>query len=105
MKKLLEIRLYTFENITILVKLDRRTKKLSFVEWNKDVEQYLDKDWLFAGRELSYMNSWIGILHAMENVIKDCTKVMESWDKDELEKTIKLFSRTDGADSESESNG
>lgn len=91
-KNLLEVREYKFEGVTLWVRLDRRAKTLSFVEWNKDFDDYKEKDWIFANRGLEYMNGWLNILEAMKYVINDCKKVMESWDDEETEDLIKLLS-------------
>lgn len=94
-KNLLEFKEYKFEGVTLSVKLDRRAKKLSFVEWNAELSDYVTKNWQFVGRELSYMNGWLNILEAMKYVINDCKKVMESWDDEETEDLIKLLSQLD----------
>lgn len=90
-KNLLEVREYKFEQVTIWVRLDRRAKTLSFVEWNDEAKDYLDKDWLFAGRKLGYMNGWVHILQAMQYVINDCKPAMESWDEEETDQLIRIL--------------
>lgn len=98
MKNLLEIREYKFEGCTILIKLDRQTKKASFVEWDSEVNEYTDKDWYFSGRELEFMNGWLNILNCMKYVIEDVKKEMESWDEEETDQLIKLFAALDKAE-------
>lgn len=90
-KSLLEVREYKFQRCTITVRLDRRQKTLSFVEWSDSHLDYIAKEWVFAGRKLEYMNGWLHILEAMQYIINDCKKVMESWEKEETDNIVKLL--------------
>lgn len=88
---LLEVRQYNFEGCVITVKLDRNTKTLSFVEYDNRKAEYVDKQWQFSNRPLSYMNGWLHILKAMQYVIEDCRKTMEQWQDEDIEKMAKIL--------------
>lgn len=90
MKTMLEVREYKFEDgIELMVMLDRRQKKASFVGYNG--HQYVDANFVFAGRGLKYMNGWKNILSDMQYVIDDIKKTMEEWEKEETETLIRMF--------------
>lgn len=97
MKNLLEIREYKFDDgTTILLKLDRRKKTASLVEWDDFARQYRDKKFRFTDRGSEYMNGWLNILYAMEHVIKDARKVMDGWDKEDTDKLVNIMVRVQG---------
>lgn len=97
-KDLLIIREYKYETgITMTVKLDRRTRTVSFVEWNQTTGNYVDKKYLFSGRGLSYMNGWRNILTAMRHAIDEATKEMEAWKDEEIEAAAALHMAVDEA--------
>lgn len=94
MKTLLEVREYNFQDGTrLLIQLDRRAKKASFVDHTRNgaKEEYVPMKFLFAGRELGYMNGWLNILSAMKYVIEDIKKEMEAWDSAELDELVNLM--------------
>ena len=92
MKTLLEVREYQFKDGTKLtIELDRRTKNMSFVEFDKRTNLYIASEFKFAGRELSYMNGWKNILSAMQYVIDDAKKTMEAWEQEETDQLINLL--------------
>lgn len=105
MRNLLEIREYNFQDgTTILLKLDRRNKTASLVEFDDFSKQYKDKKWRFTDRSQEYMNGWLNILHAMEYVVKDAQKAMYEWDEDDTNKMVAVFDAVNnekGADNES----
>lgn len=79
MKELLSIREYSFDDGTKLtVKIDFAKNEVSLVERNGN--EYRDKNWLFAGRGLEYMNGWLNILSAMQYVIKEAQKELDLQD-------------------------
>lgn len=66
------------------------------VDFDKGEVSLLDKDnsakkWLFAGRGLEYLNSWLNILEAMQEAVKEAKKLLEDRKKedgDSLEQTM-----------------
>lgn len=91
MRTLVEVREYKFEDGTILhLELNRLTKKASFVKRDSEGE-FVPEKFIFNGRELGYMNGWKNILSAMQYVIDDAKKTMESWDEEEADDFIKLL--------------
>ncbi len=90
MKTLLEVREYSFEDGTkLLIQLDRKAKKASFVKWNG--HEYVEEKFIFSGRELGYMSGWKNILSAMRYVIDDIKEEMEKWDTEETDQLIYLL--------------
>lgn len=71
MKHLIEVNSYEFEGIKVTVKIDRIAGKVSVGEiFNSSGEyQFRNKSFLFAGRELGYMQSWQTILSAVKYAI------------------------------------
>lgn len=91
-KNLLEVREYNFKDgTTLTIELDRRSKTMSFVQYDGSQRRYKPQEFIFTGRQASYMNGWLNILNAMQYVIKDCKETMESWDEEETEKLIALL--------------
>lgn len=96
MNTLLEIREYVMsDGTTFLLKLDRRTMKASFVEWNNQKQDYTDKKWLFAGREANYMNGWTNIFRGMEYVSQEAKKVLEAWSEQKTSEFIDMLMMAD----------
>lgn len=92
MINLVEIREYNFEGgVRLLVRLDRKEKTASFVEYDKAAQDYVPCRFMFSGRGLSYMNGWNHILSCMQHVIKDIKPVMEQWDQEETDRLIHLL--------------
>jgi hypothetical protein len=66
------------------------------VDFDEGEVSLLDKDnsakqWLFAGRGLEYLNSWLNILEAMQEAVKEGKKLLEDRKKedgDSLDKTM-----------------
>lgn len=66
------------------------------VDFDEGEVSLLDKDnsakkWLFAGRGLEYLDSWLNILEAMQEAVKEAKKLLEDRKKedgDSLEQTM-----------------
>lgn len=84
MKTLLEVVEITTNDIAVKVKIDYINAKVSLVD-EYICGEYKNKHWIFAERELGYMNSWIKILEAM--------KVGIEYGKKQLEKKLEEDSR------------
>lgn len=96
MNTLLEIREYVMsDGTTFLLKLDRRTMKASFVEWNEKDQAYTDKKWLFAGREADYMNGWTNIFRGMEYVSQEAKKTLLEWSDKKKSEFIDMLMEAD----------
>lgn len=63
----LAIREYVKNNISVFVHIDFEHGHISLVE--KSNQGYQRKQWLFAERQLEYMNGWLNILDAMQYAI------------------------------------
>lgn len=83
MKDLLIIREYEFYGVKVLVKIDRRTKTASLVEYKDGFDKYDGKQWLFKDRELEYMNGWLNILRAMTAAVEEAKKELEAIKKED----------------------
>jgi hypothetical protein len=58
------------------------------VDFDKGEVSLLDKDnsakkWLFAGRGLEYLDSWLNILEAMQEAVKEAKKMLEEREKED----------------------
>lgn len=61
------IRQYTYKGISVLVKVDRAKKTVSFVEpTTNGTNGYTHKKWIFSDREPDYVRTWIVIFEAMK---------------------------------------
>lgn len=61
---------FTWKDITIWVKIDYRNNKISIVEpQNPLYNSFKNKDFVFVGRGVEYMNSWKLILQAVDKAI------------------------------------
>lgn len=67
----LVIRDYTYNKVTVTVKIDFDEEHISLVNGNGD---YPPKNWLFAKRSLGYMAGWQAILDAMKYAISEAEK-------------------------------
>lgn len=96
MNTLLEIREYVMsDGTTFKIKLDRRTMSASFVEWNEGKQDYIAKQWLFAGRGAEYMNGWTNIFRGMEYVSQEAKKVLEGWSEQKKSEFIDMLMEAD----------
>ena len=76
MKTLLEIVEITTNEVAVRVKIDYLNAKVSLVD-NYQCGEFRAKQWVFAQRELGYMNSWLSILEAMKVGIEYGKKQLE----------------------------
>ena len=77
-----EIKLYTHKGIDVLVKIDFFKMKISLLE--NINSRFQAKKWVFADRELRYMDGWLLILEAMQFAIKSAKEDLEKDSKDFL---------------------
>jgi hypothetical protein len=96
MSQIRELYAYQHKNITIYVDIDYRNSKISLVEpesWEKT--RFKDKQWLFAGRGLAYVQGWMTILDGMKEAIRNAEFKLQSYknlkDKKEDEMIIDLM--------------
>lgn len=82
MKQLQEIYEIERHGIAVTVKIDYKQGKISLVEYDTNKSEYVPKRWLFAEREIEYVNSWQNILEAMQFAIADATRRLELHQKD-----------------------
>ena len=81
--KHLEIETYTHVGISVRVRIDYDKGKISLLESNDG-----PKRWVFADRELEYMQGWQNILDAMKFAIEEATKKLQKH-QTEREKALK----------------
>ncbi len=79
MTKHLEVKTVEHKGIKVMVKIDYDEGEASLVELlhANGQTQYPAKKWVFAGRTLDYVNSWLTIVEAMQVAIKECKKELE----------------------------
>lgn len=86
MKKFFEREEYETNGIKVLVEIDYKNEKISLVE---DIGKgnYVPKRWVFASREVEYMDGWRNILKAMEHAFTEAEKKLEKHlDKEDRER-------------------
>jgi len=81
-----EIKTVEHKGVRVPIMLNYDTGHASLVEKQGEYNEmpYKAKQWLFKGRSLEYMDSWINILEAMTEAVKECKVLLE---KDLAEKT------------------
>lgn len=83
-------RAYTHKGVVVPVEIDLIAKTVTLVE--KDYSgNFTAKKWLFADRELAYMDGWLLILDAMKYAISEAQKVLQAVDEKQTEKLVKLL--------------
>ena len=90
MKDLFLRRIYTYNGISIAVDIDLVKKQVSLVE-KKGNGTFQNKKWLFAERELKYMDGWLAILSAMQYAIKEASKILEEAEKRDQDEFLNLM--------------
>jgi predicted transcriptional regulator len=88
-------RVYTRKNISVVVDIDLINKTISLVE--RKGNGFVKKNWLFAERELKYMDGWQNILDAMSYAISEARKVLEAFEERNTEELLKMFYQLDKA--------
>lgn len=84
--KILEIYEFKHKEIKVMVKIDYPKGQISLVE---NASQF--KKWIFADREIEYMDSWIIILEGMQEAIKDAKSKLEAYKEESNEKDVDLI--------------
>ncbi len=85
--KHLEIKTVEHKGIAVVVKIDYKAKTISLVE----SEGYGAKKWVFATREIEYMQGWQNVLDAMKYAVKEATKDLQAHLDAEAEKKEKMM--------------
>lgn len=100
MKDLFVRRVYTKQNINIVVEIDFIKKTVSLVE--KDGKP---KKWLFTERTVEYMNGWTAILKAMEYAVSEAKKELDAVNDKEHQEFVEMFYKLDQALKKGKVNG
>ena len=80
MKKRLEVLTFEYKGIKVDVKIDYIAKTVSLVDLNSHSVykcETINKNWVFVGRTLDYMNGWLNILDAMKYAVTEAKKLLE----------------------------
>lgn len=85
-------RVYTHENISVVVEMDFVKKTVSLTE--KDGRA---KNWKFAERTPEYMNGWIAIFRAMEYATAEAKKEMDAITEQEHTEFVEMYMALDQA--------
>ncbi len=77
--KHIEVVTYTYGDIGVHVRIDYDNGTISLVEkeYGAQPARYKRKDWVFAERQIEYMQSWQNILSAMKSAIDEATKALK----------------------------
>lgn len=96
--ELLKIKEYEFSDGTKLhVRIDFLNNQVALCNKNGaeqpstfgKADKWEATKFIFAGRELKYMNGWLNILAAMQYVIRDARDELEAWQKAKKDKDTK----------------
>lgn len=97
-KNLVVYKQYTVRGVKFTVEINRLEKTVSFVELIRDGRSdhsFKPKEWVFAGRELQYMNGWLLILKAMYEVVEQLKVELETFKDEDVNEMLKFFSAID----------
>lgn len=79
-QKLKETICFTHKGINVYVRIDYLNNKISLVEkfqHDSQDNKYREKKWLFAGRGVEFIASWLEILEAMNLAMQDAKERYE----------------------------
>lgn len=85
MKKQLEVLTFTKNKINVTVKIDYLQKTISLVQQNN----FNNKNYLFVGRGLDFIPTWLQIFDAMSYATKEATKLLKEGIENETQGKIK----------------
>jgi len=77
MIKHLEIKTYEYCGIRVTVKIDYNDSTISLVE--RELDNYVKKEWVFINRGLEFMGSWLDILDAMKYAIEEAREELKHY--------------------------
>jgi len=96
--EMLKIKRYEFSDGTTLhVRIDFENNQIALVnkegndrpsKFGKETN-YQPTKFLFAGRELKYMNGWLNIMAAMQYVVRDARDELAAWQEVQKDKKTK----------------
>lgn len=75
-----EIKAYETHGVKVCVQIDYDNKMVSLVEEEKGSipRKYRTKQWVFANREIGYMEGWQNILKAMAYAVGEATRALKA---------------------------
>lgn len=75
-----EIKAYEHEGVKVCVQIDYDNKMVSLVEEERNSvpRRYKTKQWIFANRQIEYMEGWQNIFDAMKYAIAQATKQLKA---------------------------
>lgn len=83
-------RIYTHKGISVAVDIDLVNKQISLVEKMGD-NSFRHKSWLFAERELKYVQGWLNILDAMKYAMTEAAKELQVAEERDEKKFVKFL--------------
>lgn len=94
---LLKIKRYEFSDGTVLhVRIDFENNQIALVNKEGFVNDKFGKStnyqptkFLFAGRELKFMNGWLNIMAAMQYAVRDARDELAAWQEVQKDKKTK----------------
>lgn len=70
---------------TVAVRIDYHYGTISLIDVTKFDRDHgnnaIAKQWIFANRELEYMQGWLDIMDAMKSAVKDATEKLKAFNK------------------------
>lgn len=85
-------RVYQSNGIRVVVDINLLKQTITLVEPIGN-GSFRPKKWLFAERELRYMEGWLNILDAMKYAIVEASKLLEEAKVEEYEKMAKVLAK------------
>lgn len=84
-------RIYKHKGVSVPVRINFKTRTISLVELHPTEENTKVKKWVFAGRELEYMQGWKDILEAMTVAIDSAGAELEEYQQQKERAAIELM--------------
>ena len=91
-RDVVSIRQYTYRGISVLVKIDRARKEVSFVEPTSDGSHgYKAKKWVFNDRTADYVRTWTVIMEAMKLAAEAALAELDELSDREFNNMVKML--------------
>lgn len=82
------VRAYKYKGIRIILEINYLSKKVSVVEYNHQSKGFVPKKFLFAERQLEYMEGWKLVFKGLELATDEAIRELEAIKEKEMNETI-----------------
>lgn len=94
----LVVREYSFNGVKVLVKIDRKERTVTLVDFDQNSQTYKTKKWMFANRTYGYVRSWVTIIDAMKQAVEAGLAELEIIERDITEREVRMHFALNEAD-------